>query len=373
MKKLKKIFIYFITTLILSTNLVYADSIKKDQAFFDAVKEYIMENYALEVTEDQLYDAAIKGMFDSLDPYSYYMTSEEYRSFMEDAKGEFAGIGATVGKNDSGFYIVSVISGSPADKAGLKALDTINSVDNKIVDIKIQTQELVKQIRGPKGTKVTLGITRNSKPLSIEITRDIIQITPIESKILKDDIAYLRIAEFNDQAFDDITTHINNLKKQGAKKVILDLRGNPGGSLGQVLKISNYFVPKGKVLEIRYKKDKPDIFYSTGDIKFEKTVVLIDGNTASAAEILAGAIQDTKSGILIGTTSYGKGVVQDLYPLKNGEAIKLTIAKYILPSGRSIDLKGLMPDEKVDYIVPDKSSSTDNQLDTAIKLIKQNQ
>ena len=373
MRKLKNIFIYFICTLILSTNLVYADSIKKDAEFFDAVKEYIMDNYALEVTEEQLYDAAIKGMFDSLDPYSYYMTSEEYRSFMEEAEGEFAGIGATVGKNDSGFYIVSIISGSPADKAGLKTLDTIISVDKKIVDNKIPTEELVKQIRGPKGTKVTLGVTRDSKPLSIEITRDIIQITPIESKILKDDIAYLRIAEFNNHAYEDITTHIEKLKKQGAKKVILDLRGNPGGSLGQVLNIANYFVPKGKVLEIRYKTEKPDIFYSTGDIKFEKTVVLIDGNTASAAEILAGAIQDTKTGILIGTTSYGKGVVQDLYPLKNGEAIKLTIAKYVLPSGRSIDLKGLIPDKKVEYIMPENSSDKDNQLDLAIELIKQNQ
>ena len=369
MKKLKTILIYFVSIIILTSNLAYAEPIKKDAEFFDAVKEYIMENYALEITQDQLYDAAIKGMFDALDPYSYYMTSEEYTSFLEEIDGEFAGIGATIGKNDSGFYIVRVIPDSPADKKGLKALDRILSVNGQTIDTNMPTENLVKQIRGTKGSKVTLGLTRDSKPLSIEITRDIIKISPVESKILKDDIAYLKITEFNNNAYKDVTTHITSLKNQGAKKVILDLRANPGGSVGQALNISNYFVPSGKVLEIRYKKNQPDIYYSTGDIKFEKTVVLIDSNTASAAEILSGAIQDTNSGTLIGTTTYGKAVVQDLYPLKNQEAIKLTIAKYILPSGRDINAKGINPNIKLDYKIPEKGSNKDNQLELALEYI----
>ena len=369
MKKLRQSLILLLITVILSTNLAYSEQIVKDQDYFDAIKEYVMQNYALEITEEQLYDAAIKGMFDSLDPYSYYMTSEEYNSFIEEANGEFAGIGATVGKNDQGFYIVSITPDAPAQKAGLKAMDLIVSVNDKKIENTMSTEDLVKQIRGNAGTKVKLGILRDNKPLTIEITRAVIHINPIESKMIKDDLAYIRILEFNNNAYGDLTTAIDTLNKAGAKKVILDLRGNPGGSLSQVINMSNYFVPKGKVLEIRYKTDKPEIYYSTGNLKFQKVVVLVDANTASAAEILAGAIQDSKSGILIGTTTYGKGVVQDLYPLKNGEAIKLTIAKYVLPSGRDINAKGLTPDIKVEYQIPENGSKGDNQLEKAIDYI----
>ena len=371
MKKLRQILTLLFTIVILSTNLAYADPITKDQEFFDAVKEYIMQNYALEVTEDQLYDAAIKGMFDALDPYSTYMDEEEYKAFMEEATGEFAGIGAVVGKRDDGFYLVSINEGSPASKAGLKPMDVLISVNDKAIDLKQDTESLVKQIRGQAGTSVKLTVKRGNEVLTVNIVRAQIQINPIEYKTLEKDLGYIRITEFNNNTYANMTTAIQDLKKQGIKKLILDLRGNPGGSLDQVLKVSNYFVPKGKLLEIQYKEDKPDVFYSTGNLQFEKVAVLIDGNTASASEILAGAIQDTKSGTLIGTTTYGKGVVQDLYPLKNGEAIKLTIAKYVLPSGRSINLKGLNPDKKVEYITPTNNSNTDNQLNTAIEFIKQ--
>lgn len=371
MKKLRQILTSLFTLVILSTNLAYADPITKDEEFFDAVKEYIMQNYALEVTEDQLYDAAIKGMFDALDPYSTYMDEEEYKAFMEEATGEFVGIGAVVGKRDDGFYIISINEGSPASKAGLKPMDVLISVNDRAMDLKQNTESLVKEIRGQEGTSVKLTVRRGNEVLTVDIVRAQIQVNSIEYKTLEKDLGYIRISEFNNNTYTNMTTAIQDLKKQRIKKIILDLRGNPGGSLDQVLKVSNYFVPKGKLLEIQYKEDKPDVFYSTGNLQFEKVAVLIDGNTASASEILAGAIQDTRSGTLIGTTTYGKGVVQDLYPLKNGEAIKLTIAKYVLPSGRSINLKGLNPDKKVEYITPINNSNTDNQLNTAIEFIKQ--
>ncbi len=371
MKKLKRICLYFLSAVILSTNIVYAEPIVKDQEFFDAVKEYIMQNYALEVSEEQLYDAAIKGMFDALDPYSYYMTSEEYTSFMEEAQGEFAGIGAVIGKKENEFYLVSINQDTPASKAGLKPMDVITSVNGTVVDTSKDTQFLVKQIRGKEGTSVKLTIKRGNENLTFNIVREKIKINPVEYKVLEKGLGYIRITEFNKKTYENMTTAIQELEKQNIKKVILDLRGNPGGSLEQAQKVSNYFVPKGKLLEVRYKTGEPDKFYSSGDIKFEKLVVLIDSETASAAEILAGAIQDTKSGTLIGTTTYGKGVVQDLYTLRNGEAIKLTVAKYILPSGRNIDLKGINPDKKVEYIIPKNNSNDDNQLDEAIKIIKQ--
>ena len=371
MKKLRQISILLLTTVIMSTNLAYAEQIVKDQIYFDAVKEYVMDNYALEVTEQQLYDAAIKGMFDALDPYSTYLDKEEYKSFLEEATGNFAGIGAVVGKKDEGFYIVSINPDSPASKSGLKPMDLLISVNDQKIDIKQETESLIKIIRGEAGTSVKLTIKRESETISMDIVRAIIQINPIEYKTLEKNLGYIKINEFNNNTYINITKAIQDLKKQDSKKLILDLRGNPGGSLDQVLKVANYFVPKGKTLEVQYKEGKPDIYYSTGDIQFDKVVVLIDGNTASASEILAGAIQDTKAGTLIGTTSYGKGVVQDLYSLKNGEAIKLTIAKYVLPSGRSINLKGLNPDIKIEYDIPEKGSDTDNQLNEAIKIIKQ--
>lgn len=371
MKKLKPISILLFTTIILSTNIAYAEQIVKDQSYFDAVKEYVMDNYALEVTEEQLYDAAIKGMFDSLDPYSTYMDKEQYKDFMEETTGNFAGIGAVVGKKDEGFYIVSINPDSPASKAGLKPMDLLISVNDISIDMKQETESLVKIIRGEAGTSVKLTIKRDNETIAMNIKRAEIQINPIEYKKLENNLGYIKIKEFNNNTYTNITKAIQDLKKQDTKKLVLDLRGNPGGSLDQVLKIANYFVPKGKSLEVQYKEGQPDIYYSTGDIQFDKVVVLIDGNTASASEILAGAIQDTKAGTLIGTISYGKGVVQDLYPLKNGEAIKLTIAKYVLPTGRSINLKGLTPDVNIEYVVPIKGSDTDNQLNEAIRIIKQ--
>lgn len=390
MKLLKKTYLSAVLAILISFSTFipssFADPIKKDQQFFDAVREYVLDNYALEITEEQLYDAAIKGMFDALDPYSVYLTKDQYTSFSDEATGSFAGIGAVIGKQEDGFYIIEVMKDSPAKSAGLKAMDKLIYLNDKQIDQKLQIEDIINTIKGPAGSIVKLKVQRMETALDIKdkntapvkkildftLTRKIITVNPIESYVLKKDIGYLRIREFNDNTYSSISEAIKDLKKKGASKLVLDLRGNPGGSLLEVIKTANYFVPAGKMVEIRYKSGESDVFDSNGSLQFKKVAVLVDGSTASAAEILAGAIQDTKSGILIGQKTFGKGVVQDVYSLINGEAIKLTIAKYILPSGRDINMVGIQPDISLQYKLLDKPDGniTDNQIQKAVELFQ---
>ena len=384
MKKINKTCLSAILALLISFSSFLpasAEAIKKDQQFFDAVREYVLDNYALEITEEQLYDAAIKGMFDALDPYSVYLTNEQFSSFNDEATGTFAGIGAVIGKKEDGFYIIEVMNSSPAQVGGLKAMDKLVAVNNVELDQKLELEEIIGAIKGPQGSMVKIKVERDvssdvnaqkdKRLLEFNIKRAVIQVNPIESYILKGDIGYLRIREFNDNTYSNISVAIKDLKQKGASKLVLDIRGNPGGSLLEVIKTANYFVPEGKLVEIRYKSGESDVFDSNGSIQFKKLAVLVDGSTASAAEILAGAIQDKKSGTLIGKKTFGKGVVQDVYSLINGEAIKLTIAKYILPSGRDINMIGIQPDIAVEYKLLDKPDGniTDNQLQKAVEIL----
>lgn len=384
MKKISRICLSAILAVLISFSSfspASAEPIKKDQQFFDAVREYVLDNYALEVTEEQLYDAAIKGMFDALDPYSVYLSEEQFSSFSEEATGVFAGIGAVIGKKEDGFYIIEVMDSSPAQSAGLRAMDRIIEVDDKELDQKLELEGIINIIKGPAGSTVKIKVEREvsssnsqveKRLLEFSIKRAVIHVNPIESYILKDDIGYLRIREFNDNTYSNISLAIKGLKENGASKLVLDLRGNPGGSLLEVIKTANYFVPEGKLVEIRYKSGESDVFDSNGSIQFEDVAVLVDSSTASAAEILAGAIQDTNAGTLIGQKTFGKGVVQDVYTLINGEAIKLTIAKYILPSGRDINTTGIQPDIELEYELFDRPNGniTDNQLKRAAELFQ---
>jgi len=362
-KYLKKCLLVITVLTMLLPSLSYGETITKDQEFFNAVKEYIQENYALEVSEEELYDAAIKGMFDSLDPHSRYLTIEETKTFIEDSQGSFAGIGASIGKRDDGFYIIETFPNSPARKAGLLPMDKIIKVDGEAISINMEITEVVEKIKGPEGTEVRIVIQRDEEMKEIKITRAIIKVNSVESKVLEEGIGYLRIREFNSNITRDVSIEIAKLQIAGVEKIVLDLRGNPGGLLNEAINVSNFFTPKGKILEVRYKNKPAEVYSSNGNQKFEKVAVLIDGSTASAGEILAGAIQDTNSGILIGEKTYGKGTVQDLFSLRNGEAIKLTIAKYILPSGRDINNVGIVPDITI--------SSKENQNDEAdVQLIR---
>lgn len=385
MKKFHTTYLSAILALLIAlssfASLSFAEPIKKDQQFFDAVREYVLDNYALEVTEEQLYDAAIRGMFEALDPYSVYLTREQFSSFSEEATGVFAGIGAVIGKKEDGFYIIEVMPSSPAQIAGLKAMDKLIEVDAKELDQNLELEGIINTIKGPEGSTVKIKVQRevvssdsenNKRLVEFNIRRAVIHVNPIESYILKGDIGYLRIREFNDNTYSSISLAIKALKENGASKLVLDLRGNPGGSLLEVIKTANYFVPEGRLVEIRYKSGESDVFDSNGSVQFKDVAVLVDGSTASAAEILAGAIQDTKAGTLIGQKTFGKGVVQDVYTLINGEAIKLTIARYILPGGRDINMSGIQPDIELEYRLLDKPEGniTDNQVKRAVELFQ---
>ena len=365
----KKHFIVFTIIAMLLPIPAYGETIVKNQAFFDAVKEYIQDNYALEVTEEELYDAAIKGMFDALDPYSRYLTIEETKSFVEDSQGSFAGIGASIGKREDGFYIIETFPNSPARRAGLLPMDKIIKVDGEAVSINMDLSYLVEKIKGPEGSEVNIVIQRNQEIKEIKIQRAIIKISSVESKVLEEGIGYLRIREFNSNVTRDVSIEIAKLQIAGVKKVVLDLRGNPGGLLNEAINVSNFFTPKGKILEVRYKNKPAEVYTSNGNKKFEKVAVLIDGSTASAGEILAGVIKDTNSGSLVGEKTFGKGTVQDLFTLRNGEAIKLTVARYILPSGKDINNIGIVP-EIVVSSKENQENGKDIQLNRAIQTLK---
>lgn len=333
------------------TSLSFGEDFKKDMSFFDAAKEYILNNYAGEVTEDQLIDGAVKGMYDSLDKYSTYLDAEENKQFTEDVSGTFSGIGAQISLTNGNVTIVEPIENSPALKAGLLPGDIIRAINNEEIKEVNNLSDVVEKIKGPKGTAVKLLIERKGQTFEVSITRDNVVINPVKWRELESGIGYIKITEFNKAAVQSTLGGIGELKSKGINKLVLDLRGNPGGGLLDVVGIAQQFVPRGNIVKIKYKDGAENSYPSYGDVKFARVAVLVDESSASAAEILAGAIQDTKSGVLIGKNTYGKGTVQKLLNLKNGEAIKLTVAKYLLPSGRSIDHTGLVPDIKAERYI----------------------
>lgn len=326
------------------TSLSFGEEFKKDMEFFDAAKQYILNNYAGEVTEEQLIDGAVKGMYDSLDKHSMYLDVEENKQFTEDVQGTFSGIGAQIGLRDGSVAIIEPFENSPAIRAGLLPGDIIRAIDGEEIKEVKNLSDIVEKIKGPKGTPVKLMIERKGKSFEVTITRDEVVINPVKSRVLENGIGYIKITEFNKTATQNTLTAIEELKAKGINKLVLDLRGNPGGGLLDVVGIAQEFVPKGNIVKIQYKDGTENSYPSYGNVKFGKVAVLVDESSASASEILAGAMQDTKAGVLIGKNTYGKGTVQKVLNLKNGEAIKLTIAKYLLPSGRSIDHTGLVPD-----------------------------
>ena len=326
--------------------LSYAQQdIEKNIEFFNATKSYIIKNYAAdEITEEELIDAAVKGMFDALDKHSVYMDAEENEEFSEEVEGSFVGIGALVGVRDGNITVLEPLEDSPAIEAGLLPGDIIRAIDGEEIVDPEDIKAVVKRIRGEEGTTVKLTIERGGRSFDVLVKRAEVELNPVKYKDLGNGIGYIKLSEFSKVSIKNMGKAVEDLKGKGTDKLILDLRGNPGGGLVDVVAIAQDFVPKGKIVTIKYKNGSENSYPSYGEPAFSKVAVLVDNGSASASEILAGAIQDTNSGILIGKNTYGKGTVQKLLPLKNGEAIKLTIAKYLLPSGRSIDQTGLVPD-----------------------------
>ena len=343
---------------------------------FGEVLEKINDEYVDEIDQSQSMDAAINGLLQSLDPYSAYMTPESFKSMQTETSGEFGGLGIEVGMEAGVVKVISPIDNTPASKAGLKAGDYIVKINDTQVQGKSLT-EAVELMRGPVGSSIEITVRRRGekKALIFNITREIIEVQSVKFELLENNIGYIRLTSFNENSSSQVKEKIkklNNNKK--LKGYILDLRNNPGGLLSQAIKISDFFLDNGEIVSTKSRQPSENRkwFAKKGDLTNGKTVlVLINYGSASAAEIVAGALKDHKRAIIVGENSYGKGSVQSIIPLKNRGAIRLTIAKYYLPSGKSISEVGVTPDIEVaegsdDFKI---NSETDNQLNFAIKLL----
>ena len=321
-------------------------------------------------------DAAINGVLQSLDPYSAYMSPEILKEMQTETSGKFGGLGIEVTMEAGVVKVISPIDNTPAEREGVKAGDYIV----KINDIQVQGKtlsEAVELMRGPVGSEINITVRRRGikKAIIFNITREIIKVESVKSKIIDDTVGYLRLTSFNENSSDQIKEKIRKFRKNNrVEKYILDLRNNPGGLLSQAVKISNFFLNSGEIVSTkgRKKRENRKWFAKKGDLIDGKTlIVLINYGSASASEIVAGALQDHKRAILIGENSFGKGSVQSIIPLINNGAIRLTISKYYLPSGKSISDVGVIPDIEIAESSEDfrMNTKTDNQLDFAIKLL----
>lgn len=311
---------------------------------------HISENPA---DKNQLRQGSIKGMIESLnDPYSSYYTSEQLKSFQDDMKGEYAGVGMIIQKAKNEYLtVVSPIEDSPAYKAGIKAKDKIIAIDGEST-LNLSTEDSIKKLKGKTGTTVKVNVYResNEETREIELERAEVVLKYVKHKMLDNEkIGYLRLTQFSDNVYNDTAKAIEDLKKQGMEALVIDVRSNPGGALDQAIKISSMFIKEGIIVSTNTKQGVQEVFNRQGQYYGDfPLAILINGGSASASEILSGAIKDHKRGILVGEKSFGKGSVQTIVQLANGDGIKLTIAEYFTPSGISINGKGIEPDIKIE-------------------------
>ena len=367
------ILIYFnLTNFVLSND----ESIYKKIDLFSEVLDKINKEYVEDVNQSEAMDAAINGVLQSLDPYSAYMTPESFDNMQTETSGEFGGLGIEVTMEAGVVKVISPIDSSPAYEIGVKAGDYIVKINDTQVQGKTLS-EAVDLMRGPVGSDIEITIRRIGvkKPLVFKITREIIQVASVKSEILNNKTGYLRLTSFNENSSSQIKKKVKEFKKnKNIKNYILDLRNNPGGLLTQAIKISDFFLDNGEIVSTKSKKEYENRkwFAKKGDIiNGETLIVLINYGSASASEIVAGALKDHKRAILIGENTYGKGSVQSIIPLKNNGAIRLTVSKYYLPSGKSISKVGVEPDIEVAEESDEfrLNTDTDNQLHYALKLL----
>ena len=343
---------------------------------FGEVLEKINKEYVDEINQSESMDAAIDGLLQSLDPYSAYMSPEIFNEMQTETSGEFGGLGIEVNMESGVVKVISPIDDTPASRAGIKAGDYIIKID----DIQVQGKSLseaVDLMRGPVGSSIILTVRRigQKKALTFEIVREIIQIKSVKADLLKNNVGYLRLTSFNENSSEQIRKQIKEFEKnENINSYILDLRNNPGGLLSQAIRISDFFLDNGEIVSTKSRKasENRKWFAKKGDLIDGKTlVVLINYGSASASEIVAGALQDHKRAIILGENSYGKGSVQSIIPLKNKGAIRLTVAKYYLPSGKSISEVGVSPDIEINEDTDEFriKTDTDNQLSYALKLL----
>jgi len=371
------ILIIFFTNILSTSYSENIDKMYEKIDLFSEVLEKIQNEYVDEINQAEVMDSAIHGVLQSLDPYSGYMSPETFQETQTETSGKFGGLGIEVSMEAGVVKVISPIDDTPAAKAGVKAGDYIVRINGEQVQGKT-LMEAVNLMRGPVGTPIEITVRRKGlkKAKIFQITREIIEIKSVVSKLIDKEIGYLRLRAFNENSGNQLKKEISKLEKN--KKLvgyILDLRNNPGGLLSQAIKISDYFLDDGEIVSTRGRKNNENrkFFAHRGDkINGKPLIVLINNGSASAAEIVAGALQDQKRAILLGETTYGKGSVQSIIPLKNKGAIRLTISKYYLPSGKSISEIGVTPDIKVEEEEDEEfviNTATDNQLNYAVKLL----
>lgn len=329
-----------------------------------------------ELDKEQLQEYILKGYVAGLnDPYSIYFDEEETKEIFETTSGEFGGIGALMSQNRETMIVTmtNVYKDSPADKAGFRNNDILYKVDGEDISGQ-ELDEIVKKVKGEKGTKVTITVLRGEEREEYEatVTRDIIEAQTVTYEMKEDDIGYIRLTEFDQVSLKQFEEALTDLQKQGMQALLVDLRGNPGGNLSTVCGIADLILPEGTIVSTKERDGQEQVYKSDDEQKLEIPLsVLVDGASASASEIFAGAVQDHGVGTIIGTTTYGKGVVQNIFDLKDGTSLKLTVSEYFTPNGRNIDGKGIEPDVEVKYVYNEKDPEEDNQLEKALEVTKE--
>jgi len=382
MKKINITITLILLNIFISSNYVYSKNSNKLYEkidLFSEVLETIKQEYVDEIDQTEIMDSAINGVLQSLDPYSSYMSPKSYEGMQTDTKGKFGGLGIEIGMESGIVKVISPIDDTPAANAGIKAGDYIVRINDEQVQGKTLT-EAVELMRGPIGSKITLTVRRKNekKALEFKIKRAIIEVKSVEAKIIgeKKEIGYLRLKSFNENSDKQLFKNINNFEKNNKlTSYILDLRNNPGGLLAQAISITDFFLDDGEIVSTKGRKisETRRFFSKKGDgINGKPLIVITNNGSASASEIVSGALKDHKRAIILGEHTYGKGSVQSIIPLKNGGGIRLTISKYYLPSGKSISEVGVLPDIFVEEVGDNFkiNTETDNQLKYAINLLK---
>ena len=343
---------------------------KNQYGKLDELEQYIEKHYYKPVNEDNLKTGMYKGLFWGLgDPYSSYLTEDEYNEMMIATTGEYQGIGVTIAPDESGMInVVSPIDDSPAEKAGIQSGDKITSVEGKTFNGGT-IDGAVAAMRGKPGTKVKLTVLRSNEPMEFEITRANIVMQTVKSELLDNNIGYIRISSFEEKTADDFKKHLpRSLELKGVKGFILDLRDNGGGLVDVCVEVADALLDEGVVTYTEDRNGAKEYYKSKSGATSLPYVVLVNGGTASASEIITGAIKDHKGGKIVGTTTYGKGIIQSVEQLPNGDAVKLTIMQYFSPDGNIIHGVGVKPDVVVEALADDK---TDVQLEKAIEMLNQ--
>ena len=381
------ILFWFVSGLVVGGFYVHKVSARSNKTYeklriFTEVLEIVKKNYVEEVNTEDLVTGAIEGMLDSLDPHSAYLSPDMYRELQVETKGSFGGLGIEIAIRDRILTVIAPIEDTPAYGAGIKAGDKILKIEGESTK-GLSLMKCVEKLRGPKGTKVTITIMREglAQPKDFTIVRDIIEIKSVKFKTLEKGYGYLRISQFQEQTSADLREALDALQKenpQGINGLIVDLRNNPGGLLDQAVAVVDFFLDHGLIVAVKGRGDGEKIMFKAhkeGTLPPWPIVVLVNHGSASASEIVAGALQDYGRGVILGTKTFGKGSVQTIIALEDGSGLRLTTARYYTPSGRSIQDEGIHPDvpvsaEEISHAEAKKEPQEDHQLNRALEQLK---